>query len=119
MKPILIPIESINSLLPQTQCGDCTYTGCLPYAKAMQEGIAPLNLCLPGGLNTLKKLGRLFQQDINHLIEEMQLKTKPKRLAVIREEECIGCTKCIQACPVDAIFGSSKQMHTVIASECT
>ncbi len=119
MKPINITLESIDALLPQTQCGDCTYAGCLPYAHAILKNAAPLNLCLPGGVKVLKKLGQLLNKDVNNFIEDMELKAKPKRLAIIREPECIGCTKCIQACPVDAIFGASKQMHTVIVAECT
>lgn len=119
MKPVNITIEAIDTLLPQTQCGDCTYTGCLPYATAIQKNQAPINLCLPGGVTVLEKLGKLLEIDVTNFTDEMTHKAKPKRLALIREAECIGCTKCIQACPVDAIFGSAKQMHTVIASECT
>lgn len=119
MKPINVSIEAIDALLPQTQCGDCSYPGCLPYATAIQQGEAPLNACLPGGVSVLKNLGLLLQTDVSPLLDEMVKKAKPKRLAVIREAECIGCTKCIQACPVDAIFGASKQMHTVITDECT
>lgn len=119
MKLVNITIEAIDALLPQTQCGDCSYPGCLPYAKAIQQSEAPLNACLPGGVSVLQKLGSLLQTDVNPLLDEMAKKAKPKRLAIIREAECIGCTKCIQACPVDAIFGAAKQMHTVITAECT
>lgn len=111
--------EQVDALLPQTQCGLCQYGGCMPYANAMVNGEAALNLCPPGGVKTLEKLGALLQQDVSPLVADMALKTKPKMLAVIREEECIGCTKCIQACPVDAIIGGPKLMHAVITSECT
>lgn len=91
----------------------------MPYAEAMIFEQAPINLCPPGGVKTLKKLGELLQKNPEPYIPEMEEKSKPTLLAVIREDECIGCTKCIQACPVDAILGGAKQMHTVIAAECT
>jgi len=112
-------VNTIDAILPQTQCGLCTYGACMPYAKALVEDNAPINLCPPGGVETLKKLGELLDQDPNPFVEEMQTKTKSPTRAVIRENECIGCTKCIQACPVDAIIGAAKQMHTVISDECT
>lgn len=118
MKKSVTP-EEIDALLPQTQCGLCSYGACMPYAKAMVFEQAPINLCPPGGVETLLSLGQLLNQDAAPFIQEMSKKAKPKILAVIREDECIGCTKCIQACPVDAILGSAKQMHTVIADECT
>lgn len=111
--------EDIDALLPQTQCGLCGYGGCMPYAEALIFENAPINLCPPGGINVLKGLGELLQQDPSPYLTEMQEKAKPKMLAFIREAECIGCTKCITACPVDAILGSAKQMHTIIADECT
>jgi electron transport complex protein RnfB len=118
MKP-KIPAEQIDALLPQTQCGLCTYQGCMPYAKALASEEAEINLCPPGGVQGLFALGKLLQKDPAPFIREMQKTAKPKMIAVIREDECIGCTKCIKACPVDAILGSGKQMHTVITSECT
>lgn len=111
--------EQIDAILPQTQCGLCTYGGCMPYAEALVFENAPINLCPPGGVTTLKKIGELKETDPAPFIADMETKTKPKMLAVIREAECIGCVKCIQACPVDAILGSAKQMHTVIGEECT
>lgn len=111
--------EQIDDLLPQTQCGLCSYGGCMPYAEAMVYEKAPINLCPPGGVNTLNKLGALLNQDPSPYQADMRQKAKPPLIAVIREAECIGCTKCIQACPVDAILGGAKQMHTVIAAECT
>lgn len=111
--------EQIDALLPQTQCGLCGYGGCMPYAEAMVFEKAPIHLCPPGGVKTLHALADLLQQDATPFIADMEQKAKPPMLAVIRETECIGCTKCIQVCPVDAILGSAKQMHTVIAAECT
>lgn len=114
-----VPPEEIDAILPQTQCGLCGYGGCMPYAEALVFENAPINLCPPGGVKVLKALGELLQKDYVSHIHEMETKVKPKMVAVVREAECIGCTKCIQACPVDAILGSAKQMHTVIADECT
>lgn len=107
----------INQILPQTQCTKCGYQGCRPYAEAITAGEA-INRCPPGGPQTIKKLSELTGQAVHPLNPETGVH-RPLTLAVIREDECIGCTKCIQACPVDAIVGSSKRMHTVIASECT
>ena len=112
-------IHDIDGLLPQTQCGLCDYDGCKPYATAIVTQGETINKCLPGGLRTLGQLGTLLNQDITPYIENMREKAKPVLTAVIREHECIGCTKCIQACPVDAIFGASKQMHTILQDACT
>lgn len=111
--------EQIDAVLPQTQCGLCGHGGCMPYAEAMVFENAEINLCPPGGVATMKKLGEILEKDATPHIEEMQAKAKPPLLAVIREAECIGCTKCIKVCPVDAIIGAAKSMHTVIADECT
>jgi Na+-translocating ferredoxin:NAD+ oxidoreductase subunit B len=112
-------IEAIDTVLPQTQCGLCGYAGCRPYAEAMALKSEHINLCLPGGVKTLQSVAALLNQDPTPYEEEMANKsTLPKRV-VIRESECIGCTKCIQACPVDAIVGSSKKIHTVVARDCT
>jgi len=111
--------EQIDAILPQTQCGLCDYAGCLPYAKAIAHENEVINHCLPGGVSTLKTLAQLTRQDPTPFLPEMQQKAKPASIAVIDEDACIGCTKCIQACPVDAIFGASKLMHTVITAECT
>ncbi len=119
MTDTAITPEQIDELLPQTQCGLCGYGGCMPYAEAIVFEQAAINLCPPGGVSTLRALGNLLQQDPTPYIAEIEKKAKPAQIAVIREAECIGCTKCIQACPVDAILGSGKVMHTIIASECT
>ncbi|MGM0521767.1 MAG: electron transport complex subunit RsxB [Pseudomonadota bacterium] len=108
-------VEKIDALLPQTQCGQCGYPGCRPYAEAINEGDA-INKCPPGGESTIAALADLLGREPEPLDGEAQAE---ERVAFIREEECIGCTKCIQACPVDAIIGAAKQMHTVIEDECT
>lgn len=112
-------IESLDQSLPQTQCQLCHFSGCKPYAIAMAKENAPINRCLPGGIEVLNTLGGLLKQDPSPFLEEMARKTKSPQVAEIREAECIGCTKCIQACPVDAIIGASKQMHTIITDACT
>lgn len=107
-------INVIDALLPQTQCAKCGYDGCRPYAVALAEG-DDINKCPPGGDETLHALASLLNKPVIPLAEEAIL----AKVAFIREDECIGCTKCIQACPVDAIVGAAKLMHTVIAKECT
>lgn len=111
-------IDKIDSLLPQTQCELCEYPGCRPYATAIVEQGQSIDRCLPGGVRVLEELGSLLQQDITTMLPAMEKKQKPAMLAKIRESECIGCTKCIQACPVDAIIGASKQMHVVLTDIC-
>lgn len=111
-------VEQIDKLLPQTQCGQCGYPGCRPYAQAIADGDA-INKCPPGGQTTINALAALLDVDAPTLDAEHGQESDIKKVAFIREDECIGCTKCIQACPVDAILGAAKQMHTVIASECT
>jgi electron transport complex protein RnfB len=112
-------VKEIDALLPQTQCGECGYPGCLPYAEAIASKAADINLCPPGGTSTLKALGQLLDREVSPYLEEARKNTRPPSVAVIREAECIGCTKCIQACPVDAIIGSAKLMHAVLSQECT
>jgi electron transport complex protein RnfB len=111
--------EQLDAVLPQTQCGLCGYGACMPYAKALVYENAAINLCPPGGVNVLREIAGLMEVDETPYLEEMEKSAKPKLLALIREAECIGCTKCIQACPVDAIIGGAKQMHVVISAECT
>ena len=110
--------EKINAILPQTQCGQCGYTGCKPYAAAIATGDADINQCPPGGERGIKKLAGLLGIEPKPL-NASHGNPKPKSVAIIDEPICIGCTLCIQACPVDAIVGAAKQMHTVIANECT
>ncbi len=114
-----ISARQIDELLPQTQCGECGYAGCMPYATAISAGLAPLNLCPPGGVRTLTALCDLLDKDVSVYLQGNSLQEKPAQIAKIREEECIGCTKCIAACPVDAIIGTNKHMHTIIEFECT
>ena len=111
-------VDQIDALLPQTQCGQCSFAGCRPYAEAIAAGEAPINLCPPGGENTVKALADLLDVEVLPLEEEEEA-AEGLLVAVIIEDTCIGCTLCIQACPVDAIVGAAKQMHTVIESECT
>ena len=110
--------DEINNILPQTQCGQCGYPGCRPYAEAIANGEA-INKCPPGGAAGIQALATLLDLEPIPLDEEHGEAKKTPTVAFIREEECIGCTKCIQACPVDAILGAAKQMHTVISTLCT
>lgn len=111
-------VEQIDELLPQTQCGQCGFPGCRPYAQAIADG-DPINKCPPGGQSTINNLADLLGVEAPTLDAEHGETLDVKRVAYIREDECIGCTKCLQACPVDAILGAAKQMHTVVADECT
>lgn len=112
-------VKEIDALLPQTQCGECDFAGCLPYAEALAQGGAPINKCPPGGVETVKALATLLHLDPQPYLAEAERNRRPPSVAVVREDECIGCTKCIKACPVDAIIGSAKLMHVVLTHECT
>ncbi|MEE4161538.1 MAG: electron transport complex subunit RsxB [Woeseiaceae bacterium] len=108
-------VERIDELLPQTQCAQCGYPGCRPYARAIADGDAPINLCPPGGETTVRRLAELLGR------EPLPLESPPPvgQVAVIDESRCIGCLHCRNACPVDAIVGAQSLMHTIIESECT
>ncbi len=111
-------IDQLNAILPQTQCGQCGFKGCRPYAQAIASGAADINQCPPGGDEGIIELAHLLGVNPKPLNTKFGLH-KPKSVAFIVEENCIGCAKCVAACPVDAILGAAKFMHTVIASECT
>ncbi len=110
--------DQLNSLLPQTQCTKCGFDGCKPYAQAMADGLADTNRCPPGGPETIAALSKLLGVEPKPLNPECG-EHQPFQVALIDEEHCIGCTLCIQACPVDAIMGASQQMHTIIEQDCT
>jgi len=112
-------VDQIDKILPQTQCGQCGYPGCRPYAQAIASGEANINRCPPGGQATINHLADLLDVEPLSLDAESGVEEEDTKVAYIIEELCIGCTKCIQACPVDAILGAAKQMHTVITTECT
>ncbi len=110
--------QRVDALLPQTQCQQCGYAGCQPYAEAIASGAALINRCPPGGDEVIADLAALMQCKPLALDTSRGVTKKPS-VALIEETWCIGCALCIQACPVDAIIGAAKRMHTVIADECT
>jgi len=110
--------DDIDALLPQTQCTRCGYNGCRPYAQAIAAGAAEINQCPPGGSATIIALARLLRREARPLNPANGIEGPPL-LALIDEDACIGCVKCLPPCPVDAIIGARKQMHTVIAELCT
>jgi Na+-translocating ferredoxin:NAD+ oxidoreductase subunit B len=112
-------VDQIDSILPQTQCGQCGFAGCRPYAEAIAAGEAEINRCPPGGEAGIQALADLLGRDPVPLDEEVGEEKTAPTVAYIDEQVCIGCTLCLQACPVDAILGAAKQLHTVIESECT
>jgi Na+-translocating ferredoxin:NAD+ oxidoreductase subunit B len=114
----VIDASAIDDLLPQTQCTRCGYTGCRPYAEAVAHGEAEINRCPPGGTETIVALAELLGRSALPLDRDTGLETAPT-VAYIDEDRCIGCTKCLPPCPVDAIAGAPRRMHTVIAELCT
>ncbi len=111
-------VDKIDAILPQTQCGQCGFPGCRPYAQAIAKGEADINQCPPGGEEGIRRLADLLGREVKALSAEHGVE-KPKQVAAIDETLCIGCTLCLQACPVDAIVGAAKQMHTVVGELCT
>jgi electron transport complex protein RnfB len=111
-------VAQIDALLPQTQCGRCLYPGCRPYAAAIASGAADIDRCPPGGEATVRALAALLDRAPRPLDPAFGTPT-PAQVAWIDEEKCIGCARCLPACPVDAIVGASRQTHTVIAAQCT
>ena len=109
-------VDEIDAILPQTQCAQCGYPGCRPYAEAIARGDADINLCPPGGDTTVRRLAALLGRDAKPLAATTPT---PGVVALIDEARCIGCTHCRTACPVDAILGAHQLMHTVLAAECT
>lgn len=112
-------LEQLLQVLPQTQCGLCQHTGCKPYAKALLNGTDTIDKCHPGGLETLNNLGKILAIDPKPYTKTVAKRTITNSAIYIDQSTCIGCTKCIQACPVDAIIGTAKANHIVITSECT
>jgi electron transport complex protein RnfB len=110
--------ERLDRILPQTQCRQCGYAGCRPYAEAMAAGVADIDHCPPGGDAGARALARVLGLPAKPY-DRARGSHSPPIVAVIVEADCIGCTKCIQACPVDAIIGGAKYMHTVIEPWCT
>jgi len=111
-------VERINALLPQTQCGQCLYPGCRPYAAAIARGEADFDRCPPGGAATAQAIARLLDRP-TRAPDPRYGATKPRQVAWIDEPRCIGCARCLPVCPVDAIVGAPRLMHTVIAAQCT
>ncbi|AFJ47358.1 electron transport complex subunit RsxB [Shimwellia blattae] len=112
-------VEKIDDLLPQSQCGQCGYPGCRPYAEAIANNGEKINCCAPGGEAVMQKIAALMNVDPQPITGDAASREPERMLAFIDEANCIGCTKCIQACPVDAIVGATRAMHTVVAQLCT
>jgi electron transport complex protein RnfB len=109
-------VERVHALLPHTQCGQCGFAGCRPYAAAVAERSAAITLCPPGGAALIKNLAGLLGEDPPKFAPGAAIAA---RVAVIDEQRCVGCAVCLEACPVDAIIGAARQMHTVVAALCT
>ena len=111
--------QKIDAILPQTQCQMCEFPSCKDYANAIAENQAPIHKCHPGGTNVLTAIANITAQNASNYITTVESQYKAPSTVIIDEEICIGCTKCITACPVDAIIGGPKKMHTVLPTECT
>jgi H+/Na+-translocating ferredoxin:NAD+ oxidoreductase subunit B len=114
----MVAADDIDALLPQTQCTRCGYNGCRPYAEAIAGGVAQINQCPPGGAATINTLAIFLRREALPLNPANGVESVPL-VAEIDEDICIGCAKCLPPCPVDAIVGARKQMHTVVAELCT
>ncbi|MBS9432127.1 electron transport complex subunit RsxB [Photorhabdus hainanensis] len=112
-------VENIDDILPQSQCGQCGYPGCRPYAEAIANNGEMINKCAPGGEQAMLKISELLGVDPQPLDGDASVQNPARKVAFIDEENCIGCTKCIQACPVDAIVGATRAMHTIVEDLCT
>lgn len=115
---IALLAANLDQILPQTQCRKCGYDGCQPYARAVAEGTAALNLCAPGGSVTARGIARILGREPSS-ISDVEARDEDPQIAVIDAARCIGCVKCIRACPVDAILGAAKQIHAVLPVLCT
>lgn len=111
-------VERVNRLLPQTQCGQCGFPGCRPYAAALVAGETELNRCPPGGESLVRELARVLDRPPQPVNPACGL-ARPPAVAVIDEPACVGCARCLEACPVDAIVGAPRFLHTIISDECT
>ena len=118
LSPMQTLAEKIDALLPQTQCTQCGFDGCMPYAEAIVAGQADINRCPPGGDKGIAELGALLSRQVLPLDSTLRPHL-PHRIAVIDEAACIGCAKCLPPCPTDAIIGANKFMHSVINELCT
>ncbi|MBF0590223.1 MAG: electron transport complex subunit RsxB [Magnetococcales bacterium] len=107
-------VDKLDEILPATNCGNCGFPGCRPYAEALAEGTTEINLCTPGGKGTIEEIAAILGVDPTAPAVD-----EGPKVAFIEEEKCIGCTACIKACPVDCIVGANKQSHTIIADQCT
>lgn len=112
-------VDAIEKHLPKTQCKDCGYDGCRPYAEAISKGEASIDKCKPGGRIVLERLAKQLDLDPLPYLQTVLEQYKPAQVAVIDKDMCIGCKKCIDACPIDAIIGAGKRLHDVLSDVCS